>query len=80
MIKHVANDTINTNNIIDEKEIIKSLDLSKQNPEAGKKALINFLNLLKSEGTVMEGSYISSHEKTLNITERTFVALKKMIR
>ena len=40
----------------------------------------NFLNLLKSEGTVMEGSYISSHEKTLNITERTFVALKKMIR
>ena len=80
LIKHVANDTINTNNIIDEKEIIKSLDLSKQNPEAGKKALINFLNLLKSEGTVMEGSYISSHEKTLNITERTFVALKKMIR
>ena len=42
LIKHVANDTINTNNIIDEKEIIKSLDLSKQNPEAGKKALINF--------------------------------------
>ena len=80
LIKHTANDTINTNNIINEKEVIKMLDLSKHNPEAGKTALTNFLNLLKSEGTIMEGSYISSHERTLNITERTFVALKKMIR
>ena len=79
-MKHVSRDIIEPEEIINAKEIMANLDLSQHNPEAGIKALKGFLSMMKADGLVMEGSYVASHEKTLNITERTFVALKKMIK
>ena len=80
LMKHVSRDIIEPEGIINAKEIMANLDLSQHNPEAGIKALKGFLSMMKADGLVMEGSYVASHEKTLNITERTFVALKKMIK